>query len=160
VTGAATPPPSGPPRPPETDPRIEELRAMREESDHLDDVIDDARDAVNAAHRADAMRSPGTQWRDEEGATGPQTPRDEEESMDRSSDKHGPRLDDEMKKEVEGQVRSGRPTRAEEWHDPEPPEDENSPDVAEQIEARAAAERGRTAHVADPDSPRDEPTQE
>lgn len=40
----------------------------------------------------------------------------------RGSSKSGPRLDDERKKEVEGQVRSGRPTRAE-WHDPEPPVD-------------------------------------
>ncbi|HLK43892.1 MAG TPA: hypothetical protein VKV34_11170 [Thermoleophilia bacterium] len=63
--------------------------------------------------------------------------------MDRSTSKHGPRLDDEMKKEVEGQVRSGHPTRAEEWHDPEPVEDENTPDVEQQIEERAAAERGR-----------------
>ncbi|MEU6623897.1 hypothetical protein ABZ926_24400 [Streptomyces litmocidini] len=43
---------------------------------------------------------------------------------DRGSNKSGPRLDDERKKEVEGQVRSGRPTRVEEWHDPEPPVDE------------------------------------
>jgi len=150
------PQPSGPP---EADPRIGQLRAMGEDSEHLDEVIEEARNAVSAAHRADSMRSSGSEQRDEEGGTGP-PPTGEENSMDRSSDKHGPRLDDAMKKEVEGQVRSGRPTRAEEWHDPEPPEDENSPDVAEQIEARAAAERGRTAHVADPDSPRDEPTQE
>ncbi len=64
--------------------------------------------------------------------------------MDRDSSKRGPRLDEEMKKEVEGQIRSGRPTRAEEWHDPEPQEDENTPDVEEEIEARLAAERGRT----------------
>jgi hypothetical protein len=40
---------------------------------------------------------------------------------DRGSSKHGPKLDEEMQKEVEGRVRSGgQPTRAEEWHDPEP----------------------------------------
>lgn len=43
--------------------------------------------------------------------------------MDRASSKHGARLDDEMRKEVEGQVRAGHPTRVEEWHDPEPPVD-------------------------------------
>ncbi|SEB95390.1 hypothetical protein [Streptomyces sp. TLI_105] len=43
---------------------------------------------------------------------------------DRGSSKSGPRLDDARKKEVEGRVRSGRPTRAEERHDPEPPVDE------------------------------------
>ncbi|WP_436775898.1 DUF2795 domain-containing protein [Yinghuangia sp. YIM S09857] len=41
-------------------------------------------------------------------------------SVERGSDKHGPRLDDAMKAEVEGQVRSGHSTRAEEWHEPEP----------------------------------------
>jgi len=43
---------------------------------------------------------------------------------DRGSSKSGPKLDDERKKEVEGQIRSGHPTRAEEWHDPEPPVEE------------------------------------
>ncbi|MFD0273459.1 hypothetical protein ACFVHB_06005 [Kitasatospora sp. NPDC127111] len=43
---------------------------------------------------------------------------------DRGSSKSGPMLDDARKKEVEGQVRSGHPTRAEEWHDPEPPADD------------------------------------
>jgi hypothetical protein len=77
--------------------------------------------------------------------------------MDRSTSKHGPRLDDEMKKEVEGQVRSGHPTRAEEWHDPEPAEDENTPDVEQQIAERAAAERGRTESSGDPRPQRDRP---
>ncbi len=64
--------------------------------------------------------------------------------MDRSSTKHGARLDDEMKHEVEGQMRAGRPTRAEEWHDPEPVETEDSPEPLDEIRARAEAERGRT----------------
>lgn len=63
---------------------------------------------------------------------------------DRSSNKHGSRLDDEMKHEVEGQMRAGRPTRAEEWHDPEPIETEDSPDTLEEIRARARAERYHT----------------
>lgn len=62
----------------------------------------------------------------------------------RTSDKHGPLLDDEMKQEVEGQVRSGRPTRAEEWHDPEPIEDENAPEQDEVIERRRGEQEGRT----------------
>ncbi|MFJ6213478.1 hypothetical protein ACIQGZ_09125 [Streptomyces sp. NPDC092296] len=41
--------------------------------------------------------------------------------VDRASSKHGPRLDDEMEKEVQGQLHAGHPTRVEEWHDPEPP---------------------------------------
>ena len=40
--------------------------------------------------------------------------------MERESAKHSPKLDDEMKAEVEGMIRGTGPTRAEEWHDPEP----------------------------------------
>jgi Protein of unknown function (DUF2795) len=45
--------------------------------------------------------------------------------------KHSARLDDELQHEVEGMVRSGRSTHAEEWADPEPPaEGEPEVDVA------------------------------
>ena len=44
------------------------------------------------------------------------------------STKHGARLDDELQHEVEGMVRSGRSTHAEEWADPEPSA-EGDPDV-------------------------------
>jgi hypothetical protein len=44
------------------------------------------------------------------------------------STKHSPRLDEEMQQEVEGMVRSGRSTHAEEWADPEAPA-EGDPDV-------------------------------
>jgi Protein of unknown function (DUF2795) len=46
----------------------------------------------------------------------------------RGSDKHGPRRDEALAGEVEGLVRAGRTTRAEEWRDPEPP-GEDQPDV-------------------------------
>lgn len=62
----------------------------------------------------------------------------------RSSDKHGPVVDDIMKEEIEGQLRAGRPTRAETWHDPEPIEDDDAPDEDELIEGRRAEEAGRT----------------
>ena len=62
----------------------------------------------------------------------------------RSSDKHGPVLDDEMKTEVEGELRAGRSTRAEPWRDPEPIEDEDAPSETELIERRRAEETGRT----------------
>lgn len=39
--------------------------------------------------------------------------------MDRGSSKHGAKRDDELKKEVEGLTRSGRPTRAQEWREVE-----------------------------------------
>lgn len=41
--------------------------------------------------------------------------------MSERSTKHSPRLDDELQHEVEGMVRSGRSTHAQEWNDPEPP---------------------------------------
>jgi Protein of unknown function (DUF2795) len=40
--------------------------------------------------------------------------------MDRGSDKHNPRLDEEMKHEVAGLVQGGKDTHAEEWASPEP----------------------------------------
>jgi hypothetical protein len=40
--------------------------------------------------------------------------------MQRGSDRLSVHRDDEMKHELQGLLRSGHPTRAEEWHDPEP----------------------------------------
>ncbi len=48
--------------------------------------------------------------------------------MDRASDKTSPRVDEELKEETEGMMRSGRQTRAEEWHQLEP-SGEGEPDV-------------------------------
>src|SRR3982750_3874225 len=51
--------------------------------------------------------------------------------MERGSDKHGPRVDEEMARETEGLVRSGHSTRGEEWKDPEPSgEDQPDADLA------------------------------
>lgn len=49
---------------------------------------------------------------------------------DRASSKHGPRLDEQLAHEVAGQIQ-GSPSgsRAEEWHEPEPPA-EGEPEVA------------------------------
>jgi hypothetical protein len=44
------------------------------------------------------------------------------------STKHSARLDDELQHEVEGMVRSGRSTHAQEWADPEPTA-EGEPDI-------------------------------
>jgi hypothetical protein len=49
-------------------------------------------------------------------------------AVERGSDKHGHRLDEEMKHEVEGLVRSGHSTHAQEWADPEP-SGEDEPEV-------------------------------
>lgn len=48
--------------------------------------------------------------------------------MERGSDTHGPRQDEELKHEVEGLLRAGRQTRAEEWKQAEP-SGEDEPDV-------------------------------
>lgn len=50
-------------------------------------------------------------------------------TMQRGSDKHGARHDDALAAEVDGMIRGTGPTRAEEWHDPEPPADDD-PDVS------------------------------
>jgi hypothetical protein len=49
--------------------------------------------------------------------------------MQRESDQHSARADDELKAEMQGMLKGGGPTRAEEWADPEPPADDD-PDVA------------------------------
>ncbi|MES4902739.1 MULTISPECIES: DUF2795 domain-containing protein [unclassified Streptomyces] len=45
--------------------------------------------------------------------------------MQRGSDRLSVRKDDEMKHELQGLIRSGHPTRAEEWYDPEPAADDD-----------------------------------
>jgi hypothetical protein len=49
--------------------------------------------------------------------------------MERASNRLNVHRDDEMKHELQGLLRSGHPTRAEDWHDPEPPADDD-PEVA------------------------------
>ncbi|RKS71385.1 uncharacterized protein DUF2795 [Motilibacter peucedani] len=52
-------------------------------------------------------------------------------SIERGSDKHGAMRDDALAGEVEGLVRSGHSTHAEEWRDPEPSgEDQRGTGVA------------------------------
>ncbi len=45
--------------------------------------------------------------------------------MQRGSDRLNVHRDDEMKHELQGLLRSGHPTRVEEWHDPEPSADDD-----------------------------------
>lgn len=49
-------------------------------------------------------------------------------AIERGSDKHGAMLDDQLAGEVEGLVRSGHSTHAQEWKDPEPSA-EDQPDA-------------------------------
>ncbi|GAB3505772.1 hypothetical protein [Amycolatopsis cihanbeyliensis] len=46
--------------------------------------------------------------------------------MHRESDQHGAREDEQLKTELDGMVRANRPTRAQEWRDPEPPADDDT----------------------------------
>ena len=48
--------------------------------------------------------------------------------MERGSDKHSARMDDALEAEVDGMMRAGRETRAEEWNSAEP-SGEDQPDV-------------------------------
>jgi hypothetical protein len=50
---------------------LAELREMQAQGEHLEETIEDARDAVQAAHNANSMRSPGSQGYDAE-EEGPQ----------------------------------------------------------------------------------------
>lgn len=50
--------------------------------------------------------------------------------MQRGSDRLSRHKDDEMKHQLQGLLRSGHPTRAEEWHDPEPGADDDPPVVS------------------------------
>jgi Protein of unknown function (DUF2795) len=64
--------------------------------------------------------------------------------MERSS-KHGPHVDEAMKHDVEGAVRAGRSTRAEEWKDPEPfVEDQPDPDRAPETTLTGGTPPGMT----------------
>ena len=53
---------------------------------------------------------------------------DEFAGTSQRSTKHSPRVDEELEHEIQGMLRSGHSTRAEEWRDPEPVA-EGEPDV-------------------------------
>ncbi|MFC5059227.1 hypothetical protein [Saccharothrix xinjiangensis] len=46
--------------------------------------------------------------------------------MERGSAQHGPVLDDQLKQEVESELRAAGPTRVEEWGNPEFPDAEEA----------------------------------
>lgn len=67
--------------------------------------------------------------------------------MDRGNSKHGPRLDEQMSREVEGQVHAGTAgSRAEEWREPEPAgEDQPAPTRAPTSATRTGTPQGMTS---------------
>lgn len=50
--------------------------------------------------------------------------------MEPGSTKHGPHLDEELKRETQGLVSAGRSTRAEEWREPQPPGEDQPGDIS------------------------------
>ncbi|WP_320773361.1 DUF2795 domain-containing protein [Streptomyces sp. CRN 30] len=83
--------------------------------------------------------------------------------MQRGSDRLNVHRDDEMKHELQGLLRSGHPTRTEEWHDPEPTAEDDpqvwqnpvapgrSPSAPmEAVRLELARALGRTSFPADP----------
>ncbi|WP_329109171.1 DUF2795 domain-containing protein [Micromonospora sp. NBC_01699] len=66
--------------------------------------------------------------------------------MDRGSSKHGPRLDDEMSREVASTVHNTAGSRAEEWREPEPSgEDQPGSTRAPTADTRSGAPAGMTS---------------
>jgi hypothetical protein len=66
--------------------------------------------------------------------------------MERGNSKHGPRVDEEMSREVSGTVQGTAGSRAEEWRQPEPPgEDQPQPTTAPTGETRSGTPVGMTA---------------
>lgn len=68
--------------------------------------------------------------------------------MREQSDKHGPRLDDEIERETRGMVSGGHPTRAEEFKETEPysddyPADPDAPSAAADEEGTPPGMSGR-----------------
>lgn len=65
--------------------------------------------------------------------------------MERGNSKHGPRLDDEMSREVEGTVHGTAGSRVEEWRQAEPPgEDQPESTLAPTSDTRVGVPQGMT----------------
>ena len=56
--------------------------------------------------------------------------------QERASEKHGPRQDDALKSQLRSELQANRPTRAEEWREPEMPA-EDEPEADEAFAGRA-----------------------
>jgi hypothetical protein len=65
--------------------------------------------------------------------------------MERGSNKHSPRLDEQLEHEVEGTVRGVAGSRVEEWREPEPPgEDQPDATLVPEGDDRSGVPRGMT----------------
>jgi hypothetical protein len=64
--------------------------------------------------------------------------------MTEKSGKHGPKLDEEMRREAEGLMRSGGPTHPKPWNDPEPVDTDTGRDPTSTLHDRRGAPPGMT----------------
>lgn len=64
--------------------------------------------------------------------------------MNNGSGTHGPHKDDALKRDVRSELRAGRSTRTEEWHEPEPPGDDQ-PDATWAPSGRPSPDGGPDA---------------
>jgi hypothetical protein len=66
--------------------------------------------------------------------------------MERGSDKHGPRVDDELEREVQSTLRGTGDSRAEDWRDPEPSgEDQPETSLVPEGDDGSGAPQGMTS---------------
>ncbi|GAA0950730.1 DUF2795 domain-containing protein [Actinocorallia libanotica] len=64
--------------------------------------------------------------------------------MAEKSDKHGPKLDEEMRRESEGLTRTGSSTHPQPWNDPEPVDTDSGLDPTAHLTDRRGAPPGMT----------------
>lgn len=67
--------------------------------------------------------------------------------MQRGSDRLSVHRDEEMKHELQGLLRSGHPTRTEEWHDPEPSAEDDPRLAGGPVAPRTSAESLATVRL-------------
>jgi hypothetical protein len=67
--------------------------------------------------------------------------------MNRDSNLHGPRQDDELDRELRGMLQGNRPSRSDEWRDSESPtDDEPAPRPGELQQVRTEQDEDPTTH--------------
>ena len=76
--------------------------------------------------------------------------------MQRGSSRLSAHRDEEMKQELQGLIRSGHPTRVEEWHDPEPAADDDPEVTTGPVPSPGATGRAEALRFEFARQPRDE----
>ncbi|HWC83807.1 MAG TPA: hypothetical protein VG756_27930 [Pseudonocardiaceae bacterium] len=74
--------------------------------------------------------------------------------MERDSNLHSPRADEELEHELHGTLQANRSSHAEEWRDPElPAEDDDVPQVGEVHRSEADGPEAATAYQTETEPP-------